>query len=698
MTANSCMGKGKPSLNANNYVISSAEDELSKICAEYLYSHLAKRSVGKSPIVKIVKNKATDVFDDFKHIHLEVDPDMKYDYRIDHTKERLHISVCNYETAQWITYQLIENIANADSRFNADDLPPSIINFDSHCKVFDFSYREPYFAPNLEDGYSSLIGTNNVERDWGLWGHSLSKVIKEPADDIYSLVNGIRNQEQFSFSSPVLFKNICDYITDNYGEGETRGYRFMIMPDDNDLVCTCPACVALGNTSDNATPAVTNLIRKLANRFPRHMFFTTGYRTTSEPPAERLPDNAGVFISTISLPKGMELDYNKPSVQAFSRQLGSWKEKTSNIYLWDYAANFDDYLTPLPIIYGLRKQLVFFQGQGIKGIFLNASGYDYSSFEDVKTFLAGALMMNTQINIDSLCKKYFEKKYPVSHKLLSEYYLFTEHQSESRNRAYDMYGGINRIVDSYLNVDRFIHFYDSLKIIAEKTEEEESVKLQKLLTALTFTRLQVAYVKNDKLWGAVSKVDQQIDVKPEINEYIACLEEYNRSQRLVNYKEADGKIDDYIAEWKQIASMKTFKNALIGIPVEILSGSGENEDTNMLNNGMPGFAQDYHQGWYLSNANDIHISLPVENLRNCALIKLRFLQMEKHNIYPPEKIKLIVDNKEIVFDKSQYMKRNGAVVDCVIPVDFSKIKNIELKFICRQVSKSNIGCDEIVIN
>ncbi|MBK5722414.1 DUF4838 domain-containing protein [Dysgonomonas sp. Marseille-P4677] len=696
---NSCKANSQPSLKANGYAISSKEDEISVIWAEYLYNHLKKRCAEDGIVVKTIDDKNKKSFAGFKNIQFEVNPDINYDYCIDHTSEELYITVRNKETALWITYQLISNIATVDSRFDVADLPIPLIDFDSECKSFDFSYREPYFRPNLNEEYSALIGTNNVERDWGLWGHNLSKVIQDPSiEDVYSLVNGVRNRDQFSFSSPTLFNNICEYIIDNYGDGNVKEYRFMIMPNDNQLVCTCPSCVALGNTEDNATPAVMDLIHKLADRFPGHMFFTTAYMTTSIPPTTNLPDNAGVFISTVSLPKGQTLDDSKASVKAFSKQLDKWSKKTSNIYLWDYAANFDDYLTPLPILYGLQKQLLFFRSHGVKGIFLNASGYDYSPFDDVKTFVAGALMMDSEINVKSLCEKYLEKEYPISHKLLSDYYLSAEHQFESKNKAYDMYGGINQIISSYLDVDRFIQFYEDLIIVIGKTEKEESDKLHKLLTALTYTRLQIAYVRNDKAWGAATKVNTELVIKPEIERYINNLEENTKLRGLGNYKESDGKLDNYITEWRKILSYKGLKNTLMGTTIKISSNSNESNDIYMLNDGMLGFSTDYHQGWYLSTTDDLAANFSAEKLRSCSEIKLHFLRMARHQIYPPEKVILIVDNIEIKSIDSLQMNNYGLIDECIIPIDFSLAKNIELKFIRKQGNKSTIACDEIVIN
>ena len=42
---------------------------------------------------------------------------------------------------------------------------------------------------------------------------------------------------------------------------------------------------------------------------------------------------------------------------------------TNKLYVWDYMCNFDDYLTPFPVLYLLKERLVFFHDLKINGVF-----------------------------------------------------------------------------------------------------------------------------------------------------------------------------------------------------------------------------------------------------------------------------------------------------------------------------------------
>ncbi|MCL2327659.1 MAG: DUF4838 domain-containing protein [Bacteroidetes bacterium] len=687
------------------YVITSAGDAGSERWAEYLFTHLSKRITDTTAVAVIMCNdsEVKNFRGNYKVIYLEMTEELKDDYCIEHSEKQLYISFSENSTALWLVYQLIGNIAEEDNRFQAHDVPPAVIDFTTGCKKFDFVYREPYFAPNLDPEYASVIGTNNVEVDWGLWGHNLAKVIgkiaPEDNDKMYALVEGERNRNQLCFSSSLLFDLTGEYIRDNYGKGDDKSYRFMIMPEDNNLVCMCPLCSELGNTENNATPAVTRFIGKLAEKFPMHQFFITAYGTTVSLPKHRLPKNVNVFLSTIELPKGIELTDDLSEVQEFKKQIEEWKNKTENVYLWDYASNFDDYLTPLPILYGLQKQLKFFKKLGVKGIFLNASGYDYSPFDDVKTLVSAALMMNVNTDVDKLVRKFFKKEYPVSHTLLSDYYLQLERDFSSKNIPYNMYGGMRETVNTYLNVGDFVRFYDALEKLLSDTEMEEveREKLQKLHTALSYTRLQVAYVQGAGEWGYANREKNKMIVKPEMKRYVQALEKFREYPDMKRYKEAaDGLLSDYVNEWKQLIAKGSFVNELIGTPIKVLSAPDEGfEKADLLNDGTLGFALDYHQGWYLS-ANDLRVGFSAENLRHVKTIKFRFLNNERHGILPPEKVILIIDGEEAGVVLGEKMKNSGNIVEGSIAVNLSKARDIELKFVRKQAKKSVIGCDEIV--
>ena len=65
-------------------------------------------------------------------------------------------------------------------------------------------------------------------------------------------------------------------------------------------------------------------------------------------PVDTMPANVGVMVSAIRWPLS-SLTGGKRRTD-FDALVREWKEKCHIIYVWDYINNFDDYLTPFPIL------------------------------------------------------------------------------------------------------------------------------------------------------------------------------------------------------------------------------------------------------------------------------------------------------------------------------------------------------------
>ncbi len=402
--------------------------------------------------------------------------------------------------------------------------------------VSPFEFRGIYSPTNALDSIRDHFGTHHVDYDWGLWGHNLHKVVGEnPDESILATIDGKKDKDQYCFSSSKMYDQLVEYIIDNFGDGELPGSstRISIMPRDNKKSCTCKQCVAAGNTSTNATPAVTKMMRKLAKRFPKHQFFTSAYHSTRMAPKEKLPSNVGVIISAIDLPMRVTFTENK-GYRTFVSMVREWKEKTDLIYIWDYSRNYSDYLSPFPCLKVMQHRFQLYDRLGVKGIFLNGSGDDYAAFDDMQTCIFGKMMYDLALNIDAEVQKYYKINYPETGELLADYYLKLERRVDETNHIIPLYGSMEEVVESYLNVKEFSEFRTQMENVAEKATGPEKEKLHYLLTALSFTQLQILVMNP-------SDSNQQLKTK-----LIEQLKEHKKLKGMKNYGETDADIDAYI--------------------------------------------------------------------------------------------------------------------------------------------------------
>lgn len=695
-----CLGRGGNNniTNSSGYSICTSDDAQSKRWGVYLYGALTQKAKDKS-IFSFQKERKGCA-----KIYVELSETLPHDYYI----QREGNGICNNltlkakddKTMQWLLHQYISCLCEKEDRIDCKNTYPAIIDFTTGYYDLAFEYREAFFAPNMQTDNSAVLGSHNLERDWAIWGHNLGKILSDNgSNDIYAKDGRWIEPEQFCFSNNETYSQIKDYILQNYPDDTDAPTHFMIMPNDNMIACLCPQCKTLGNTKGHATPAVASLIKRLAQDFPGHIFFTSAYLTTNIPYDGKLPENTGIMISTINLPKGIALT-NQNEVKTFLHQLNEWRKCTDRIYIWDYASNFDDYLTPLPILYGLQQQLQFYKSNGIKGVFLNASGYDYSTFDDMKTFVASALMANCSLAVDDLCYKYFSKMYPVSGQTLGEYYLSMEKRFSEKGKPYNIYGSFQEAMSKYIDMEDFIRFYDAVNSARNIAEGSEKQNLDKLYTALSFTRLQLAHTQGIKKYGHCHLRDKTLELRPEIKEIHKQLAEYTNYDNLTSYKEVRGDLKYYLDNWQQFLDRLPIEDRLIDEPIKALSKLDEDYDIRMLNDGTFGFYGDYHMGWHLSSVSDLHIEFPAKNLKDVTTLSLRFLVDERHKIFSPQKIDIHKDGKlyKTVHPGNPGKSDPLRVDSANIEIDISDAELVSVKIYRPHTNdKSILACDEFLL-
>lgn len=408
-----------------------------------------------------------------------------------------------------------------------------------------FEYRAIYSPTNAIDSVRQRYTTNHVDYDWDLWGHNLKKIVNQAEEGhakskergVYALVDDTICRAQFCFSSQQLYRIIEAYILDQYGEGTpTYRARLCIMPQDNKIACLCPKCRQLGNEAGHATPAVTEMLVRLAKRFPRHEFFTSSYHSTRIPPTTMLPNNVGAIISAIDLP--LRVDFSQTEgYKRFMQTVEGWKKVCRKLYVWDYERNYEDYLSPFPCLLAMQSRMKLYRSLGIAGLFLNGSGDEYSAFDDMQTVILAQLMNDPNLQVEEAVTAYFRVNYPTTAKLLTDYYLTLERRTKETNHLLPLYGSTEEMVESYLHPEEFIAWRSQLDRASKIAAKPERNRLNYLLTAFSYTQLQLMRLQEN---ASQEEADNMLDI----------LRGHTELKGMTYYSEAYGKIDDYIKAYK----------------------------------------------------------------------------------------------------------------------------------------------------
>jgi hypothetical protein len=376
------------------------------------------------------------------------------------------------------------------------------VNYQHSSKAPAFTYRVPYFIENYNDDFRAIHQTQTLDDSWGLWGHNIPKRI-QMSPNMFAETNGVRSDEQLCFSSPELYLALVAMVKSSQSENPDAG-KFMIMPLDNSNACTCSSCLKKGNTPRNASPAVFDLINKLALRFSKLEFFGSAYLSTKSPPDFQLKQNVGVMFTTMDFPKGIALE-NSAARSALLHQIELWKQKTQNIFIWDYVIHFDNYLTTFPTVLSTALNLQWYQQLGISGVFLHGSEEMYTAFSDLKAFLYAELLMDPQANLESLKVIFFKNFYPNTAHLLQPYYSRCEMNSLNSSQNLDIYGGMKQHIKKYLDAADLFNVLDRLNLDYENCSNEEKENLNPLLSALYFQKLEIYRTQGIRDFGLLEK-------------------------------------------------------------------------------------------------------------------------------------------------------------------------------------------------
>ncbi len=684
----------------DNYVINKPTED-NKIVVDYLYYHLNKRTEKGIVLRQGVDAIPSDV-SEVKFINAFVDANLNSDYEIIKKENQITFKANSKKTLYWLYYQYFQALSESDSKINGTDLPPAIVNFLKSKKGnFAFNYREPYLKSNLEEDYDIIINTNNVEKDWGIWGHQLFNLVnKNTKNAYYSTIDDELNKNQLCFSNLELYSFIENYVIENFGEQKNDKQNFVISPADNGLVCTCNSCSKLGNTKDNASFSVISLVNKLAKRFPNHQFFTIDYISVKTPPTTPMPKNTGIIISSIDIPRKVNLDLNNGYVKEFETKVSNWKKVCSTIYVWDYISNFDDYLTPFATLTICKNNFNYYKKLNITGIFANGAGYDYSTFNAVHTYVIAALMQDPNLNVNQLVTRFCKYYYGSSGKLVSDYILGLENVMQTENYKLDLYNGVKKMTGTYLNKKEFFEFYNSINDVKNSGNEENKARLNQLYTALTYSAMQIQLAnKTNDEFGFAKLNNDKIEIREDFKNRYAHFSEQFKLYDIFITRERDGNVSNYLKDIKQNLIEGIFlPNLLNQKNLKIISQLDEDyTDVSLLSDKIPGLVTDYHNAWLIVSASDLTAEINNLNEAGKFHFKFNFLLDEHLKMRAPDKIEILVNNKIAATIQPEIrISENAEHLSLGTTLSLANNDQIKIK-IYRDKTYKKFACDEIYL-
>lgn len=376
-----------------------------------------------------------------------------------------------------------------------------------------FDFRDAYFRNAFDGGFSSKNRLNSGLCDlspakggrmkWFNFHHSFCDLVPESRyfeshPEYYSLIDGERARDsQLCLTNPDVLK-IAEETLREWIKNNPECTVFSVAQNDNYRRCTCAECMAAENEEGSPSGPIIHFVNKLADAikkdYPDVLLHTFAYQYSLPAPKKAVArDNVIVRLCSI------DCRYDKPfellakenpdgSEAEFVNALREWKNHAKQLYVWDYAVNFENYLQPFIHFGTLAENIRFLKRSGIKGL-LEQGNFAYgggASCDDLKAYIISRLLWNPDIDVGNEIHRFCNAVYgEEAGKFIEEYVYLMQNACLSHELS------IYQCPDADYITDELILKAESLfkKAMNSAETKEISERIDREFLAIRFLQL-----------------------------------------------------------------------------------------------------------------------------------------------------------------------------------------------------------------
>ena len=300
---------------------------------------------------------------------------------------------------------------------------------------------------------------------WGFWCRPFDRVLGKchtfgriiPTSKYYathpeyfSLVKGkrLKDHPQLCLTNPDVFRIALSTVLERIAANkrDPQPYRrltryYGISQDDWNNYCECENCAAIDAREESHAGCVIWFINKLAEEVekvhPDVMLSTLAYMYGRKPPKYLRPrKNVMICLCTI------ECDFAKPMTSnryeenvAFRENVLKWGEISSELHIWDYAANWRATPSPYPNISAMAENIRFYHKLGVGALFEEGISSPSANFTDLKGWVGAKLMWNPDQPTAPLVKRFCDLYYGKASPFVQAYIRLMEAQGIDERKA-----------------------------------------------------------------------------------------------------------------------------------------------------------------------------------------------------------------------------------------------------------------------
>lgn len=582
-----------------------------------------------------------------------------------------------------------------------------------------FKYREVYFPVEGDEEYVDWHRIHLLDDLWGLWGHTFNSLVPpekyfQTHPEYFSFFNGHRHNNQLCLSNPDVLEIAIESINAAIKDNPNATF-WSISPNDDPSFCECDNCKKIDQLEGGPQGSLIYFVNKIAERFPTHHFTTLAYTYTAKPTKNIRPlDNVTIFLSNIDANRTLPI-VNDTGAEPFRSQLKGWREKTDNVFIWDYYTQFTNYLAPFPNIYTIKQNLEYYRNMRVKGVFSQGSGETYSDMAELKSYLMAKLLWNPSLDIDSLMTDFLEGYYGRASKYVKQYIELIH--KNVQNDTLQIYGNPINDHDGYLSLKNMDE-YSSIMDEAEKAIEGNPVfekRIQRIRLSQEYTFLQQSRfygIEPHGIFNNEAGDGWQVNdrLKSRVEKFVAsCID-----NGVTELSEGGISPNQYLIEWYSIMNLGVKNNLALNAEIFDTKNSFETsfpaKGWRTLVDGNPGY-DDYSYNWLCFYDKQMGLSLDLKAIKKVNKISLNFLVDPRHWIFSPQLVTVMVSEDGINYEtigkidfkmmeeSYQVSRVNAIFINTIASVRFIKVLAVPFDslpdFRYHKTKKPMIASDEI---
>ena len=329
--------------------------------------------------------------------------------------------------------------------------------------------------------------------------------------EYFSMINGRRFDggelkntgavgTQLCLTNPDVIKIVKERLRKEI-EDHPEATIFSVSQNDWGSPCQCPACSKIDEEEGSHAGALIRFVNEVANDiakdYPNIIIDTLAYRYSRLAPKTKPAPNVVVRVCTIeccfSHPLTECNDYMNLGTDGIYKSktiredMEDWAKISNRMHVWDYTTNFAHYVSPMPNLHILQKNIQFFVENNVTGLFEQGNCEDLSGeFGELRYYILSKLMWEPYGDVDRWMREFMATYYGMGAQPIREYIdALTQYFTEEK---------VHMHIYDEPNEARFpkwlIELADKKFDEAEALADDEAV-----LERIRRSRLQIKYCK-----------------------------------------------------------------------------------------------------------------------------------------------------------------------------------------------------------